>query len=171
MKGWPGSLSLVRNWWSRVAGSHPQPCTCCCGRGCPPQLTRHLSALSSVLLAGVPTPALPVSQAFVTLCLVKTSQHSLESVLITTTYEVNSAGFFLSPFPLLFWGRVRISAGMGHPDYSSPVCRLTGWSLHPRTAQVSPCLGVGPARHPPCPCHAVLSQSHFSMGFYQLRQL
>lgn len=70
-----------------------------------PQAGTAAPALSSALVvAAVPTPALPISQSFVTLCLVKTYQHCLESVLVTTTYNVNSAGvgvFFYHPFLFL----------------------------------------------------------------------
>lgn len=80
-----------------------------------PQAGTAAPALSSALVvAAVPTPALPISQSFVTLCLVKTYQHCLESVLVTTTYNVNSAGvgfFFLPPFPFPFRDKLIFQLG------------------------------------------------------------
>lgn len=145
-------------------------------RRLPPQLAWQLLALSSVLLvAGVPTPPLPISQSFVTLCLVKTFQRSLESVLITTNYDVNSARFFYHPFLFLsisFWRQVNISAGMGDPDYRFPCLPTHRAVTEPKDCASAAALACGASRAPALSLpHYPFPKSHFSPGLCQLRQI
>lgn len=165
LKGYPRSLFLVRNSWSHTAGSQPQPCTCCQDHGHPPSWhssscsfigsccccsTHTSSSHISVFCNSLPGQNLP---ALFGKCV---SNNHLQCKFCWCWV------FFLTTLSFSFQRQVDISAGLGHPDYSVPVCQITGQSLSPRIVQVLSRLHVGPAWHLPGPRLPVLSQKAIS---------
>lgn len=96
---------------------------------------------ASVLLVSVARAALTVSLSLVTLCLVRASQYSLEIMLVTTKYNVNSARiFFLQPcaFPFPFGDRLVFQLGWD-----------TQITLSPFASSRCGCSAQGLPKHPP----------------------
>lgn len=121
----------------------------------PPGWQRSPRLFRQLLLLGYPRLLFQISQSFVTRCLLKTSQRSLESALTTANCNVNSAGCFLPPFPFPFGDELVFQLRWA-ARITLSLCASSQGGHSART--------LCTAGHPSCPCLPLLSQKAISHG-------